>query len=358
MGVNREWLELVGLNSIEQVIGKKDEVFFGNAAESLRANDRWVMETHNTLVKEEAVQLKSGEKRYFIATKMPRYDVHGRIIGIIGNSIDITERKKMEEALKRAKKIEEFNELRSKFIQNMRNDIRTPVSGLEQTLSILLNKEEDPFKQEVLEFSVGAVEELKSLLNTFLNFDRERYHNPLRHEQFRLSTVFQSIYRLELPTANTKRLQFHYKIDKYIPAIILSDEFRIKHILLNLVGNALKFTHAGEVFFEAKLIKKEGRNLLIEFIVKDTGIGIPESKRKVVFEKFVRLEDSNHGIYKGAGLGLANVKEYVEQLGGEFKPIQSTEGKGTTFAILIPMKVSLDQRMKIPLLLTHKKNVL
>jgi len=351
LGCNNQLAQIAGLACKEDIAGKTDHDFGWKKKRisQLRKTDEAVIKQGIDTAEEEIIPIPhTNEKRVMITHKKPLRDESGKIIGLLGISTDITDRKKMEIELKAAKeKAEEFNALKSKFIQNMEHDIRTPAAGLEQTLSILLSKETDSFKKEVIQFSLSAAEELKILLNSILNFDRLKYDNPLLEAPVKLSSIFHSIYMLNWPTANVQQLKFHYKIDGNIPSIVISDEHRIKHILLNLVGNALKFTKTGEVFFEARLINKKGRNLLIEFTVKDTGIGIPENKRNVIFERFVRLDDSNRGIYKGTGLGLANVKDYVEQLGGEFKPIQSTEGMGTTFAILIPMKASLDQQMEL-----------
>lgn len=355
LGCNNYTAKLLGLNSKWDIRGKKDEELAKihnwppEVIQQFHQANKAVLKGEKIINQEELpFETSGGKKMYQLTNRIPLYDQKGNIIGVLGISIDITDQKKMQMELKAAKKkAEEFNALKSKFIQNMEHDIRTPAAGLEQTLFILLSKEKDPSKKEIIQFSLNAAEELKVLLNSVLHFGRLKYDNPLLEAPLNLSNVFHSIYKLNWPTANIQNLQFYYKIDERIPSIVISDEHRIKHILLNLVGNALKFTSSGEVFFKAKLVRQKGRNLLIEFIVKDTGIGIPENKQDIIFERFVRLDDSNRGIYKGAGVGLANVKEYVDQLGGEFKPIQSIEGKGSTFVMLIPMKASLDQQMEL-----------
>ena len=328
---------------LEKIHGNKEH------AKIIHEKEQEIIRTKKGLTIEEVGELADGNIHYFLTHKSPLVDARGNVIGILGVSMDITDRKKMEQDLQKAKdKAEEFNQLKSKFIQNMEHDLRTPLSGLEATIIGLLANKEEGLEKQTLEFSLSSVEELKIIINSILDFENQKYGYKVLNEPFELSKVFKSIYRLYHPTANSKNLKLSYSIDSNIPRVLISDEWRIKHILINLVGNALKFTQEGEVFFEAKLIRHKDRKVLIEFIVKDTGIGIPDDKRQIIFERYVRLEGSNKGRYKGTGLGLANVKEYVEQLRGEFRPIQSAVGKGTTFAILIPMQKSLDQDMPLP----------
>jgi two-component system aerobic respiration control sensor histidine kinase ArcB len=288
-------------------------------------------------VEEPAVVIE-GKRKYYISSKVPLRNKQGDIIGLVGISTDITELKVAKE------KAEEFNVLKQQFIQNMEHDIRTPMSGLQQILHYLSVRETEPNLKEASEMGLGAAEELSQLLDDIVNFDRIHYHHAVVEKPFKLRSVFESVYRINQPVAVHKKLTFRYVIDPDLPAVVLSDEYRIKHILLNLVGNALKFTQTGEVSFSAKRVRQSGRDCLVELTVRDTGMGIPADKLDVIFEKFVRLEPSNKGIYKGTGLGLASVKEYVQALDAEIKPIKSVLGKGTSVSVLIPMKASLDQR--------------
>jgi len=328
---------------LEKIHGNKEH------AKIIHEKEQEIIRTKKGLTMEEVGELSDGKVHYFLTHKSPLVDARGNVIGILGVSMDITDRKKMEQDLQQAKeKAEEFNKLKSKFIENMEHDLRTPLSGLESTIIGLLTNKEEGVEKQTLEFSLSSVEELKIIINSILDFENQKYGYKVLNQPFKLSQVFESVYRLYHPTANSKHLKLSYNIDANIPCVLISDEWRIKHILINLVGNALKFTEKGEVSFQAKLIRHDNQKVLIEFIVKDTGIGIPDDKREVIFERYVRLEGSNKGRYKGTGLGLANVKDYVDQLGGEFRPIQSEPSKGTTFAILIPMKESLDQTMPLP----------
>ena len=356
-GCNKLTATKAGFKSKEKIIGIDDFELAKklgwdeDIAKSFRRDDELVISTKKPRlnIEEPPVILPDGSVYYQLTKKVPIFNEAGKVIGVLGISVDITNLKKLQKELKSAKETaEEFNTLREKFIQNMEHDLRTPLSGLESAISLLSQEEVNPERAKLFKFASAETEAFKSIINAILNFDHKRYTEPVLNEPCQLTNTFRSIYVMNYLAADAKGLKLHYRLDENIPSIVLSDEERIKHILLNLVGNSIKFTEKGEVFFEAKLVRRKNRNLLIEFIVKDTGIGIPKDKYKIIFERFVRLDDSNKGRYKGTGLGLANVKDYVEQLGGEFRPIQSEPNKGTTFAILIPMKESLDQAMPLP----------
>jgi PAS domain S-box-containing protein len=343
-------LRMAGFENKSQIVGKTDyEMPWRHQADLIVKNDKEVVEKGITQEFEETPTLADGTRMTMVTRKTPLRDLKGNIIGVLGISMDISTRKKMEQALREAKsKAEEFNKLKSQFIENMQHDLRSPASGVMQALAYLREVEKDPKKLDIVKVGLGSSEALMALLNEIVESSKKDYSNPVLDEPIKIEPIFESVYRLNAASAKMKRLKFHYRIDKKVPKVVISDKYRLERILLNLVGNAVKFTEKGEVFFEAKCIKQDGRNLLIEFTVKDTGIGIPEDKKGIIFERFVRLDPSNRGIYKGIGLGLTNVREYVRDLEGEFRPIDSAAGSGTTFSYLIPIKASLDQDMKLP----------
>ena len=349
-GCNNNQAKVIGFSNRKEIVGKTNTEIGGFLIpEVLDEINTKVIHEGKTITAEEPAILPNGSKGIFLSTKVPIFNRKKEIMGLVGISVDITDRKKMEASLKQAKeKSEEFNQLKSQFIENMQHDLRSPASGVTQALAYLREVEKDPEKLDVVKVGLGSSEALMSLLNEIVESSKKDYSNPVLDEPIKIEPILESVYRLNAASAKMKHLKFHYRIDKKIPKVVISDKYRLERILLNLVGNAVKFTEKGEVFFEAKCAKQDGRNLLIEFTVKDTGIGIPDDKKGIIFERFVRLEASNKGRYKGIGLGLTNVREYVRDLEGEFRPIDSAAGSGTTFSYLIPMKASLDQDMKLP----------
>jgi two-component system aerobic respiration control sensor histidine kinase ArcB len=349
-GSNAMMANIAGIPSKNFFIGKNDfdiaKVFNwpDELPNSLRKDDGFVVKTESPKlnIEEPLISFPNGKYLYQLTNKVPIFNEKNAVIGILGISVDITKIKKLQEALITAKeKAEEFNALKSEFMQNMQHDIRTPAGGIQQLFDYIRNRASNEDLKEVAEMGLGASEELSNLLDDIVNFDRTQYRHAVIEKPFDIKELFGSIYRINRPVALNKQLNFRYVIDPHLPDTLLSDDYRIKHILLNLVGNALKFTAQGEVVFTAKLVNQSDRKLLVELSVKDTGMGIASDKVDAIFEKFVRLEPSNKGIYKGTGLGLANVREYVQQLGGEIKPVESFLNRGTTFSVLIPMKSSL-----------------
>ena len=346
LGCNPALLEALNFTS-ENFIGKTDVDLWPNQANEIRKHDKRVMETGKLIRLREEVELQGVGKRYYTVIKVPLRDKYGNIIGIISNSLDITDQIELHKKIAlEKKKADKFNTLKDQFIQNMEHDIRTPATGIQQALEYFVKYATTPDMKKVAEMAMGASEEFNKLMDDIVNFDQVQYQHALVEKPLILSDIFNSIYRLNSTAALPKQLKLHFKIDASIPRILLSDEFYLRHILLNLVGNAIKFTNKGEVFFQAVLIKTEDRKALIEFSVADTGKGIPKDKQDVIFERFVRLEPSNKGLHKGSGLGLSVVRDYVNRLGGEIRPIHSELNKGTTISVLIPMQISLDQSMK------------
>ena len=248
-------LRMAGLKNKSQIIGKTDyDLPWRNQAEAIINNDREVIEKGVTQEFEETPTLADGTKITMVTRKTPLRDLNGNIIGVLGISLDISTRKKMECALRQAKaKADEFNKLKSQFIENMQHDLRSPASGVMQALSYLHDVEKDTEKLEVVKVGLGSSEALMSLLNEVVESSQKDYSNPVLDRPMKIEMIFESVYRLHAAGARMKHLKFHYHIDENIPQVMISDKYRLERILLNLVGNAVKFTEKGEVFFEASV---------------------------------------------------------------------------------------------------------
>ena len=346
IGCNDLQARLFGLNSVEALEGKN---IFDVAKllgwpdaipKKIRNNDIRIMQSRQKEVVEEKVIL-DGKQRIFLSFKEPWIDNSNNVIGIIGIAIDITKLKETEAKLKAAKeKAEEASELKSQFIMNMQHDLRTPASGVAAMLEILANKEIDSDKKETLEEIADSSRKLLNILNAILEFDSvEKGTLPVLSEKFNLHDVISDVKALEAPTATLKHIDIKTHIDDRLPQELIGDPFRVQRILINLLSNAIKFTSKGYVEIDEILWEHvDDRNVLVQIIVKDTGIGIPKNKQKVIFERFTRLDPSNKGIHEGLGLGLSMVKQFVEEMKGNIE-IKSTLGQGTTFICTLPFKL-------------------
>ncbi len=345
LGCNHEFLEMTGLQTEQQIIGKTDrDLCWKGQAETLFNHDQSVIKNGQTSILEEEVSLADGTKKLYSVIKSPLRNERNEIIGIVGTSIDITYRKIMEEKLKEAiERAEEANRSKSEFIANMEHDIRTPFCGVWGLAKQLYEIEQDPLKKELLADISACANELLDYCNTILDFSRiESGTLPVTEKKFDLKKLIASIMAIETPPAKSGGLTLNLEYDEAISPILIGDPYRLHRILINLIGNSIKFTKKGAVALSVKLVsmQKSDRSAIIRFSVHDTGIGIPEDRQNYIFEKFTRLMPSNRGLYQGAGFGLTIVKQFVKEMGGEID-LQSEVDRGSIFMCTFPFKIPL-----------------
>ncbi|MCB1827376.1 MAG: PAS domain-containing protein [Coxiellaceae bacterium] len=349
MGCNYTFANALGFSSPEDIIGKTDYDLPVDKHDSdlYREDDLEVMRSKKPKLNiEEQQTLSNGRKIFLLTNKVPLFDDDNNVCGVLGVYSDITELKNAQLALLAAKEEAEIsNKMKSDFIQNMEHDIRTPFSGLYGLSKSLWENETDANKKESLGFIVQSAEELLRYCNDILDFDRiESGAWPIIEKKFSIHEVIKKIIAIELPAAKDKKLELQLDIDKEMPEIVIGDSKRIYRILLNLISNAIKFTDKGAIQVSVKPIEKQGKVLVVRMIVSDSGIGIPEEVRQLIFERFSRVGLANQGAYKGLGLGLKAVKRFVSELDGEVDVI-SEAGKGSDFICTIPFKLPLVQEL-------------
>ncbi|HEY2566678.1 MAG TPA: ATP-binding protein [Candidatus Aquirickettsiella sp.] len=312
--------------------------------EPYRITELAVMKTGTpSVAKEEPPITDQGKTFYYLSNKTPLRNKAGEIIGVVGISTDITKLKKiqfdLDVALKRA---EAANEAKTEFLENMRHDIRTPLSGIVGCARIIQSEAGD--SEKVSEYTEDLIQSSEALLN-FLNRVLEGIkvangEMPLIKKKFDLKKTIQAIIDLNKSLAAKKKLDLTLEIDEKIPPYLIGDPVRLQRIILELVTNALRFTKQGSIDVEIKLKKHETQQDVIEIKVRDTGIGISKDKRDEIFTRFTRLTPAHQGIYKGLGLGLSIVKQLVDDLGGEIY-VDSQLKQGTAFTCLIPFQEPL-----------------
>lgn len=345
LGCNDNEAKAVGLDSRKDIVGKRNvDISEFVIPEALDLNNEQVFEKGITITSEEPAVLPNGEKAVFLSNKTPIHDSQGNIIGLVGISIDITDRKRQEKELGKArKKAEESNKIKSDFISNMEHDIRTPFVGVYGMVKILAERETDSEKKELLEDVSLCAKELMDYCDGILDFSIvESEEMVVQSKRLSLKEVVHSVILIESVAAKGKNLDLRLKYDDGLPDTLVGDPHRLKRILLNLVSNAIKFTKEGHVTLSAKLhaYHKEQRKVIVELKVEDTGVGIPDDKKEFVYERFSKVTPSNKGIYKGLGLGLRIVKQFVAELDGEIE-LESEIGVGSRFSIFIPLFIPL-----------------
>jgi PAS domain S-box-containing protein len=337
LGCNDAFAHSLGLDSPDDVIGKTDFDLptTEEASEAYRADDKQVMDSKQPKLNIEELQtFIDGRTVVLLTSKVPLLDASGKVVGILGIYSDITERKKEEKELIHAKEqAEAANKLKTEFIQNMQHDIRTPISGIWSLLENASQSENLEEFRDYIPFGVKAAKELLELCNDVIDFENIEYGDkPVYSRKFSLLELAHSAINLNSAAVLAHKSSLELKIDEDVPDVIKGDDYRLKKILINLIGNAVKFTEKGKIKLHIKLIDRQDKKVTIRFLVKDSGIGIPTDKLNTIFEKFTRLNPSNNGKFKGSGLGLYLVKKFVEEIDAELD-LKSTFGKGTTFTI-------------------------
>lgn len=310
-------------------------------ADDLHQEHLRVIKTGQGTEKEYTGILADDKEHTFLSQKYP-LRVRGEIVGLVGISVDITERKNVEKALEITKEKAEGLDLKNQFIKNMEHDLRTPSSGVVQMIHMLEERETDPEKRELLSHVGRASKQLLELLNGILEFDKVSHQTgPVLFNKFDFRELVSNVIDIEYPAARSKNLELIFKCSNDVPEIIVGDNTRLYRILLNLVSNAVKFTPKGFVKVITQIAEQPSEKaLLLKFIIQDTGIGIPADKQDVIYERFTRCVSSNQGHYSGSGLGLCIVRQLINDLGGEIE-VESELGKGTTFTCLLPFELPL-----------------
>jgi signal transduction histidine kinase/ActR/RegA family two-component response regulator len=342
LGCNDLQAKSARLKSRKDIIGKTNyDMPWKDQAEELNKLNTLVMETGVPHPAEEYAVMANGMGIYY-SQKVPLRNQYNEIIGVLGISLDITERKKMEVALRRAKENAEVaNQAKNEFIANMSHDFHTPLSGIVGMAKLLEEKAQDPERKQYARWIYESGEQVLELLNGVLEIvaaDNLREHDT-HEELFDLRKNIQDIVHLVQPTSQMKRIQLQLEIDERVPPYMITDGTKLHRVLLNLVGNAIKFTDHGIVTIKVEALALENHYVQLRFSVIDTGIGIPFELQTKIFDRFFRVTPSNKGNHSGYGVGLHIAQKYLSQLGGEIK-LESDVGKGSIFYFTLTMKVA------------------
>jgi signal transduction histidine kinase/CheY-like chemotaxis protein len=253
--------------------------------------------------------------------------------------LDITDRKEMEDDLRRARILAEAAaRAKSEFLANMSHEIRTPINGILGFTELTLQTDLTSDQRDYLETVESSVRSLLRIINDILDFSKiEAGRLDLESAPFSLRECLESAAEVVLPSASQKRLDFSWKVSPGTPDIVIGDQIRVRQILLNVIGNAVKFTAAGSVTTEVSVTSFDESRVDVLFAVRDTGIGIPVEKQALIFEPFRQAEAYLTRRYGGTGLGLAIVTRLLALVGGRIW-LESKEGAGSAFYFTIPFQ--------------------
>ncbi len=320
----------------KEIIGKTPRIFKSGQMSDDFYRDFWATITSGKTWEGEFLNRRKDGKLYWEkAIVTPVRNERGEIVNFIAVKEDNSIKKETEIMLQEAKrKAEESSKLKTLFLANMSHEIRTPLNAVLGFTQLLLEKEDDKEKLEQLSIIKSSGEYLLRLINDILDLSRiEADRLELNYAPFSVKRLVEGVKSMFGIKAGEKGIEFYVEIDKNSPEWVVGDEHRIRQIVLNLLGNAIKFTDSGYV----KLNYGYGEGNIV-FSVEDTGIGIDSEGLKQIFTPFKQLDESLTKKYQGAGLGLSITKRLVGLMGGDIE-VYSEPGKGSRFTVWIPAEI-------------------
>lgn len=352
---NQGFCKMSGFSQ-EELIGKKaTDLFVLDQSIDLLEEKKKLRSESVSDMYQMPVKNKSGEIRWWTVSGAPNFNDSGEFIGSIGIHLDITDQKKLEKELEASKiKAELASKAKESFLANMSHEIRTPLNAIIGMVREL-GKETLTQNQKVyVEKSAIASKHLLSIINNVLDISKiDAGELTLEDEHFNLDNSIHNVLSIMSSRAEEKGIYLRSEFSKDLYPAMIGDPLRIEQVLINLVGNAVKFTAAGGVAIKCSLLNDNNNEQKIKIAVTDTGVGMDENYLKNVFKKFSQEDKSVSRKYGGTGLGLAITYELIQLMGGVIE-VESKKNEGTTFNVIITLKKSEADKIKSK----HEKNEL
>ena len=302
---------------------------------------------------------KDGSQLTVLLTITALRNPEGTITSFMGVASDITTLKRTQQELMLAKDAAEAASIaKSQFLANMSHEIRTPMNGVLGMTELLLSTPLTERQRQMVHTVQQSATSLLTIINDILDYSKiEAGKLQLEHTDFDLSHLLGDAIQLFSESARQKGLSLSVTITPSLPTTLQGDPTRLRQILLNLIGNAVKFTAAGSITVSADCLKRSAGQILLRVTIRDTGIGIPPESRARVFDAFAQADGSTTRKFGGTGLGLTIVKQLVHLMGGTVD-LESIPGLGSTFGFTVPLEVGPDSKTSSVIAQPHHNRVL
>lgn len=345
-GCNQNNADMLGLTSSDGIVGKTlSELMDPVSAAVVDKTDFEVMQTGKEVHAEELGFDIAGHPTYYLSHKSPLFNKEGKLTGLLGIALNITDQKRTQELLQLAKKkAEAASRAKSQFLSMISHELRTPLTSILGFIRFLekdnLSPEE---KKECLKHISQSGSYLLSLVNNILDYNKlEAGKLALNHQPMNMKETTKEVISILSGAAKMKSLPLSLEYDDKAPIYFMSDSNAIKQLLINLISNAIKFTEKGHVILKVKNINLTTTTATLQISVEDTGMGIPKDELQAVFKRFHQLDNTytRANSLTGTGLGLSIVKKLVSLLGSKIE-LKSTVGEGSTFYFTLTLERDL-----------------
>lgn len=324
--------ELIGQNASSLLMAEDESLAL--MEQKVKAREKGISDLYEVKIKD-----KFGNPIWMMIGGAPLFNSEGEVTGSIGIHLDITDQKKLENELRKARTLAEDSvKAKENFLATMSHEIRTPLNGIIGMAQILHSTPLDSEQYQFLAAINSSANNLLALVNDILDFSKiEAGRLELEEAEFDLKNVIENIRQALVFKANEKGINIKINYDEKIPKFLVGDQLRLYQIILNLAGNALKFTESGYIELSAEVIHQSDGNYYLRFLISDTGIGISPDKVLAIFEEFTQVNSSIARKYGGTGLGLNISLRLVELMKGNLI-VSSEATKGTVFGFTIQFK--------------------